>query len=94
LRQVWLGKALPRLPFLSLGGALLSAGLADIQLDVRGGDIIVDLPGTSYTVTLQARRLPPASRYTYPRSELTQAQFLARAWRVANDKAGELGWIS
>ena len=26
-------------------------GLADIHLDVRGGDIIVDLPGTSYTVT-------------------------------------------
>ena len=26
-------------------------GLADIQLEVRGGDIIVDLPGTNYTVT-------------------------------------------
>jgi hypothetical protein len=26
-------------------------GLADIHLDVRGDDIIVDLPGTSYTVT-------------------------------------------
>ena len=29
----------------------LMRGLADIYLDVRGGDIIVDLPGTSYTVT-------------------------------------------
>src|SRR6476469_6913270 len=27
-------------------------GLADIHLDVRGGDIIVDLPGTRYTVTV------------------------------------------
>jgi hypothetical protein len=26
-------------------------GLAGIHLDVRGGDIIVDLPGTSYIVT-------------------------------------------
>ena len=29
-------------------------GLADFHLDVRGGDIIVDLPGTSYTVTSQS----------------------------------------
>jgi hypothetical protein len=26
-------------------------GLADIHVDVRGGDIIVDLLGTSYAVT-------------------------------------------
>jgi len=26
-------------------------GLADIHLDVSGGEIIVDLPGTNYTVT-------------------------------------------
>ena len=32
-------------------GGLGMRGLADIHLDVRGGDIIVDLPGTSYTVT-------------------------------------------
>jgi hypothetical protein len=30
---------------------LFMRGLADIYLDVRGGDIIIDLPGTSYTVT-------------------------------------------
>ena len=29
-----------------------------------------------------------------PRAELTQAEFLARAWRLANDKARELGWIA
>ena len=73
--------------------------LADIHLDVRGGDIIVDLPGTSYTVTyhrpaishqLLAAYLPGK---TDPRTQLTQAEFLARAGRLANEKARELDWI-
>ena len=25
---------------------------------------------------------------------MTQAEFLARAWKLANDRARELGWIS
>ena len=72
--------------------------LADIHLDVRGGDIIVDLPGTSYTVTyhkpaisqLLAAYLPGEND---PRTQLTQAEFLARAGRLANEKARELDWI-
>ena len=74
-------------------------GLADIHLDVRGGDIIVDLPGTSYTVTYHK---PAVSRQLLAaylpakddaRTRLTQAEFLARAWRLANDKAREMDWI-
>ena len=74
-------------------------GLADIHLDVSGGDIIVDLPGTRYTVTyhrpvvssqLLAAYLPGEDD---PRTKLTQAEFLARAWRLANEKARELDWI-
>ena len=66
-------------------------GLADIHLDVRGGDIIVDLPGTSYTVTyIFAAYLPGEND---PRTELTQAEFLARAGRLANEKARELDWF-
>jgi hypothetical protein len=34
-------------------------GLADIYLDVRGGDIIVDLPGTRYTVTYHKPAVSP-----------------------------------
>jgi hypothetical protein len=34
-------------------------GLADIRLDVRGGDIIVDLPGTNYTVTYHKPAVSP-----------------------------------
>jgi hypothetical protein len=74
-------------------------GLADIHLDVRGGDIIVDLPGTSYTVTYHKPAVSPQLLAAYlpgendPRTELTQAEFLARARRLANDKARELDWI-
>jgi hypothetical protein len=74
-------------------------GIADIQLDVRGDDIIVDLPGTSYTVTYHkpvvATQLLAACLHTKDdvRTRLTQAEFLARAWRLANDKAREMSWI-
>jgi hypothetical protein len=74
-------------------------GLADIHLDVRGGDIIVDLPGTSYTVTYHkpavSRQLLAAYQPAKDdaRTGLTQAEFLARAWRLANDKAREMEWI-
>jgi hypothetical protein len=74
-------------------------GLADIHLDVRGGDIIVDLPGTSYTVTYHKPAVSPQLLAAYlpgendPRTKLTQAEFLARAGRLANDKARELDWI-
>jgi hypothetical protein len=28
-----------------------------------------------------------------PRAPMTVSQFLAKAWRLANDKARELGWV-
>ena len=74
-------------------------GLADIHLDVRGGDIIVDLPGTSYTVTYHKPAVSPQLLAAYlpgendPRTKFTQAEFLARAWRLANEMARELDWI-
>ena len=80
--------------------ASMKPGLADIVLEVRGGDIIVDLPGTSYTVTYHKPAVSPQLLATYlpakddPRTEMTQAKFLARAWSFANDRARELGWIS
>ena len=74
-------------------------GVADIHLDVRGGDIIVDLPGTSYTVTYHKPAVSTQLLAAYllgendPRTKLTQAEFLTRAWRLANEKARELDWI-
>jgi hypothetical protein len=40
----------------------MKRGLADIRLEVRGGDIIVDLPGTSYTITYHK---PAVSKAVY-----------------------------
>jgi len=62
-------------------------------------EIIVSLPGYYYTVTyykpqnspqLLAKNFPTADDQ---RIEMTQSDFLAQAWRLANDRARELGWI-
>ena len=68
-----------------------------LHIDVVDDEIIVTLPFTIYTVTyykppnspqLLAKNFPSKDD---PRVPLTQAEFLARAWRVATDKARELG---
>lgn len=67
-------------------------GLADIHLDVRGGDIIVDLPGTRYTVTYHKPVVSPQLLGAYPpgqndsRTELTQAEFLAKSVALGKRK--------
>jgi hypothetical protein len=70
-----------------------------LHIDVVDDEIIVTLPFTIYTVTyykppnspqLLAKNFPSKDD---PRVPLSQAEFLARAWRVATDKARELGWI-
>jgi len=38
---------------------------------------------------LLAKRFPGKDD---PHARLTHAEFLARAWKLANDKARELGW--
>ena len=70
-----------------------------LNVEVRGRDIVITMPATTYTVTY--RKEPNshgllASNFTRKddgRVPVTSAQFLARAWRLANDKARELGWI-
>jgi hypothetical protein len=70
-----------------------------LRIEVRHDEIIVTLPFTHYTVTyyrqpnspgLLAKNFPTKDDSRVP---LTQAEFLARAWKLANDKARELGWI-
>jgi hypothetical protein len=73
----------------------------DPKLDVRvaGNDITVTLLGTRYSVTYFKRRGSPglfAKDIVHeddPRVPMTSAEFLAKAWKVANQKARELGWI-
>ena len=67
---------------------------------MNAGEIVVTVPFTSYTVTyykpdnspqLLARKFPSKDDSSVP---MTQAEFLAQAWRLANAKARELGWVA
>jgi hypothetical protein len=71
----------------------------DLDLEVCSDEITITLPSTNYRVTyykpdncpqLLARNF---SSKDDKRASMTQAEFLARAWRLANNKARELGWI-
>jgi hypothetical protein len=66
---------------------------------VAGNEIIIALLGTSYSVTYFKRIGSPGlfakdfANEDDPRVPMTSAEFLAKAWKLANDKARELGWI-
>jgi hypothetical protein len=70
-----------------------------LRIDVVDDEIIVSLPGTSYSVTYFKRANSPQllarniSHSDDLRTPVKLSDFLSRAWRVANDKARELGWI-
>ena len=70
-----------------------------IRVAVRGEDIVVTLPGSIYSVTyykpegsahLLARHIADQDDLRF---RMTAGEFLGTAWRLANDKARELGWI-
>jgi hypothetical protein len=74
----------------------------DPKLDVRlvDDEIIVTLPGTDYSVTyykparsagLMAKRIADQDDPRIPRMRVSE--FLAKAWKLANDAARDLGWI-
>ncbi len=71
-----------------------------LHVEVQGDDIVVTLPGTSYVVTYYRAAAFPQQLLTKSHSgredrntRITQAEFSARAWKAANAKARELGWI-
>jgi hypothetical protein len=72
----------------------------DFDLNVSADEIVVTVPSTIYTVIyykpdnspqLLARRFPSNDDDSAP---MTQAEFLAQAWRLANERASELGWFA
>jgi hypothetical protein len=72
----------------------------DLRLQVQGDEIVVSLPGTDYVVTYYRAAAFPQQLLTKSHSgredqsaPMTQAEFHARAWKVARDKARKLGWI-
>jgi hypothetical protein len=66
----------------------------------RDDEIIVTLPGTTYTVTYYKPERSPQllARHISDRDDkrvaLKLSEFLARAWQAANEKARELGWVA
>jgi len=71
----------------------------DLLVEVVDDEIIVSLPQAHYSVTyFKPERAPQLlakniSDRDDPRAPMTGAEFLAKAWKLANDKARELGWI-
>lgn len=77
----------------------MTKGKAELRASVVGDEIIVTWPGSIYSVTyykpqnspqLLAKRIPDHDDLQFP---MTASEFLAEAWRLANNKARELGWI-
>jgi hypothetical protein len=70
-----------------------------LVIDVLGGNIRASLAGSNYAVTYhKPRNSPQLLAKSLPVNEdrhasMTQGEFLALAWRAANDKAREMGWI-
>ena len=71
----------------------------DLHIEVQGGEVMISLPGTRYAVTYYK---PANSRQLHGkhfpeevdlRSPISQAAFVGKAWKLANEKARELGWI-
>jgi hypothetical protein len=77
----------------------MSDSWGTLRIDLVDDEIIVSLPGAGYSITyfkranspqLLAKNIPLADDFRTP---LKLSDFLSRAWRAANDKARELGWI-
>ena len=71
-----------------------------LNAQVAGDSIIVTLLGTIYSVTYFKPRGSPGllamdiPNENDPRVSMACPDFLASAWRTANDKAREIGWIA
>jgi hypothetical protein len=68
-----------------------------LRIEVERDDLLVTLPGTSYAVKL-CKLANQLYCKEYPmevdrRSPISQAEFVGKAWRMANEKAHDLGWI-
>ena len=70
-----------------------------LHVQMSDGEILVTLPGTTYTVTYSrpsgGRQLVLLrfSMKNDPRVQMNVSEFLIRAWKLAHNKARELSWI-
>ena len=70
-----------------------------LRVAVQGNEIVVTAADTDYVMTYHnPENSPELLARSFPRKEdrsvsMTLADFLTAAWKLANDKARELGWI-
>ena len=64
-------------------------GIKDVNVEVRGEDIIITAPGTDHLVIYSKRENSVELR---ARKLYGPLDFRLRAWTLANHKAQELGW--
>ena len=70
-----------------------------LHVEARDRDIVVTMPGTSFRVVYRKRDRSPqlVARLDYFQNEqkgpITRAEFIAKALKLAIEKARELGWI-
>ena len=73
--------------------------MTELELEIQDGNITISLPGTSYSVTYYKPKTSPQLLAKYivgdddPRVAMSHSEFLTAAWRLANHKARDLGWI-
>jgi len=70
-----------------------------LHVEVLDDEFVITMPGTSYKVTFRKLADGPGLSASHnirddQDAPITRSEFLARAWRIANDKARELGWIA
>jgi hypothetical protein len=71
-----------------------------LSISVKAKELIVTLPGSNYAVTYFSCDGSPGllakniAQIDDPRLPQTAAEFLSKAWKIANQKARELGWIN
>jgi hypothetical protein len=61
----------------------MDRGRSEVQCVVRGEELIVSLQSDEFCAVYHKRR-----------TQTDDYVILARAWKAANDKARELGWIA
>ena len=70
-----------------------------LRVAVQGSEIVVTASDTDYVMTYhKPANSPQLLARSFPRKEdrsvsMTLADFLTAAWKLANDRARELGWI-
>jgi len=71
-----------------------------VVVEVVGEEIVVTMPGTNFVVRYARSNHAPglvATSFAGRRdqaADVTLPAFLAQAWKAANAKAKELGWIA